>query len=79
MKVSMKTNRKKSPPALAKGQLWKAGSTHIQIVDLGKRLIHYRMMREMGQMRRTQTSGIDNMEEYLKTNDARLVKASSYN
>ena len=71
----MKTNRKKPCPALAKGQLWKMDHTHIQIVELGKMLVHYKMLRDLGQMRRTQMSRIESMEDYLKTNEAQLVKS----
>jgi hypothetical protein len=77
--VKMKVNRKKSWPALANGQLWKTESAYIQIVELGKRLIDYRMMRELGQARRIQTSSIETMEKYLKANEARLVKGNSRN
>ena len=77
--VKMKTNMKKSLPALANGQLWKTDNAYIQIVELGKRLIDYRMMRQLGQARRTQTSTIETMEKYLKTNEAQLVKGNSRN
>ncbi len=51
-------------------------NAYIQIVELGKRLIHYRMMKQLGQLRvRTQMSGIAAMGDYLKTNHARLVTA----
>ncbi len=66
-------------PALANGQVWKTENAYIQIVELGKRLIDYRMMRQLGQSRRTQTSSIETMENYLKTNEARLVKGNSRN
>ena len=80
MNVKIKANtRKKALPALASGQLWKTETAYIQIVDLGKRLIDYRMMRELGQSRRTQTSSIETMEKYLKTNEGRLVKGNSRN
>jgi hypothetical protein len=79
MCVKIKANRKKALPALASGQLWKTENAYIQIVDLGKRLIDYRMMRELGQARRTQTSSIETMEKYLKTNEGRLVKGNSRN
>ena len=69
----MKTNGKKSTPALAKGQLWRTEKGHIQIVDLGKMLVHYKMLKELHQMRRTQMSRIDTMIGYLKTNRAQLV------
>jgi len=73
----MKTNGKKSAPALAKGQLWKTKTGHIRIVELGKILVHYKMLKDLHQMRRTQMSRIDNMEVYLKTNGARLVENSA--
>ena len=73
----MKTNGKKSTPALAKGQLWRTEKGHIQIVDLGKMLVHYKMLKELHQMRRTQMSRIDTMEGYLKTNRAQLVEESA--
>jgi hypothetical protein len=79
MSVKLKVNRKKSKPALANGQLWKTDNAYIQIVELGKRLIDYRMMRELGQARRIQTSSIETMEKYLKHNEARLVKGNSRN
>jgi hypothetical protein len=73
----MKTNGKKPSPALAKGQLWRTEKGHIQIVDLGKMLVHYKMLRELHQMRRTQMSRIDTMLGYLKTNGAQLVESSA--
>ena len=76
MKVRVK---KKALPALANGQVWKTDNAYIQIVELGKRLIDYRMMRELGQTRRIQTSSIETMEKYLKSNEARLIKGNSRN
>ena len=40
-------------------------------------LVHYKMLRDLRQMRRTQMSRIDNMVVYLKTNRARLVENSA--
>ena len=71
--MNMKANQNKSSPALAKGQLWRTEKGHIKIVDLGKMLVHYKMLRDLRQMRRTQMSRIDTMEVYLKTNRAELV------
>jgi hypothetical protein len=70
----MKTNGNKPSRALAKGQLWRTKQCHIRIVELGKLLVHYKMLRELHQMRRTQMSRIDNMEVYLKTHRAQLVE-----
>jgi hypothetical protein len=74
---NMKRNGKKATPALAKGQLWRTKQFHIQIVELGKMLVHYKMLKDLGQMRRTQMSRIDTMEGYLKTNRAQLVESSA--
>ena len=73
----MKINGKKPSPALAKGQLWRTEQCHIRIVDLGKMLVHYKMLRDLHQMRRIQVSRIDSMEGYLKTNRAQLVVNSA--
>jgi hypothetical protein len=73
----MKINGKKSSPALAKGQLWSTANGHIRIVELGKMLVHYKMLRDLRQIRRTQMSRIDTMEGYLKSNQAQLVETSA--
>jgi hypothetical protein len=62
---------------LAKGQLWSTAKGHIKIVELGKMLVHYKMLRDLRQMRRTQMSRIDTMEAYLKTNRAHLAEDSA--
>jgi hypothetical protein len=72
----MKTNGKNPTPALANGQVWRTGKVHIRIMELGKLLVHYKMLKDLRQMRRTQVSRIDNMETYLKTNRAQLVDSS---
>lgn len=72
--MGKKTNGKTEVPALAKGQLWKLSHAYIQIVELGKRLIHYKMMTQPGETRvRTQMSGIETMMAYLKSRRAQLV------
>ena len=77
MQLNTKTNGHKPSPALANGQLWRTEKGHIRIVELGKMLVHYKMLRELRQVRRTQISRIDNMVAYLKTNEARLVRNSA--
>jgi len=65
---------------LAKGQVWKTRAANIEIVALGKRLIHYRITRQFGRKRvSAQISGIEAMANYLAANAARLVKGSSTN
>jgi hypothetical protein len=74
MQLNMKRNGRKPSPALANGQLWRTKQCHIRIVELGKMLVHYKMLRDLRPMRRTQMSRIDNMEVYLKAHRARLVE-----
>jgi hypothetical protein len=79
MHTKAKVAGKKLSPALAKGQRWKTKDAYIEIVQLGKTLIDYRLLRELGQRRRTQTTTFKNMEDYLKTNEASLMKGPSRN
>ena len=65
---------------LAKGQIWKTRAADIEIVALGKRLIHYKITNQLGQKQvSAQLSAIAPMENYLKTNAASLVKGASTN
>jgi hypothetical protein len=74
----MKNNRKKSEAELAKGQVWKTSDAYLQIMDRGKRLIEYKMMKELGKKAvRTQMSAIAAVEEYLKANQAELVEKAA--
>jgi len=70
-------NAVKSKPSalgLAKGQVWKLKDIYVQIVELGHRLLHYRMLSFLGQRGvRTQVSGIDVMRHYLRSRRAELV------
>jgi hypothetical protein len=76
--VYMKNHRKKSEAELAKGQVWKTGDAYLLIMDRGKRLISYKMMKERGKRAvMTQMSGIATVEEYLKANKAELVETTA--
>ena len=73
--MTMDSNR-----PLAKGQIWKTRAADIEIVAMGKRLIHYRITNQLGRKRvSAQLSGIEPMENYLKLNAAQLVKDVSRN
>ena len=74
-----KVKTRKFSPALAKGQRWKTEDAYIEIVQLGKTLIDYKLLRELGQRRRTQTTTFKSMEDYLKTNEASLMNSDSRN
>ena len=68
----MKTD--KNLPDLAQGQLWKADGSYIQIVERGKRLIHYKMMKQPAQKAvMTRMVGIEALVTYLRKNGATLI------
>ena len=73
--VSMNTAMK-SPNSgpLEKGQLWKVDENYLQIVDLGKRLIHYKLMKKPDQKAViTRMIGVEALAVYLRSNEATLV------
>jgi hypothetical protein len=71
-----KKHRPENAPRLAKGQLWQLKHFYIQIVQLGKRLLEYRMLSAPDESGvRTKQSGVDTMWGYLRSRHARLVKA----
>ncbi len=66
--------------SLARGQVWKTTAANIEILQLGKRLIHYRITKHLGHKRvSAQISGVDAMANYLRTNAARLIAGPSKN
>jgi hypothetical protein len=68
-------NRKQTFPSLATGQLWKMKHAYVQIVDLGKRIIRFRMMRRLNETgARIQTSAFETLYGYLQARQARLVR-----
>ncbi len=77
MRLSTKKNATGNKrPILAKGQIWKTKDYHVQIVERGNLLVHYKLLKDLGRMRRIQMSRIESMEDYLRTNKARLVCAA---
>jgi hypothetical protein len=76
-RMKLKTHSRRP---LAKGQIWKTRAANIEIVGLGKELIHYRITKQFGRKRvSAQISGIEAMANYLATNEACLVKGPSTN
>jgi hypothetical protein len=76
--MSMKARSKASHKGLAKGQLWKLSHVYVQIVELGKQLIHYRMLTDLRETgAKVKTSGADVLLGYLKSRGAQLVQDSS--
>ena len=62
---------------LAKGQVWKVDGSHIEIVDLGKSLAHYRRLANLNQRTglRRMTSR-KTIEEYLREHRAQLIQSN---
>jgi hypothetical protein len=60
-------------PSLEKGQLWKTEKGHVEIMEVGKTLAHYRLFTTQ---RRVPTSlgRIQMVQDYLRDNQAKLVK-----
>jgi hypothetical protein len=70
----MKKNEKNFSPVLTKGQVGRTDNGYIQIWDIGKRLIDYKMMREPSQKAvKTQATTINTLQVYLKDKAAVLV------
>jgi hypothetical protein len=73
--VTVKRNLSRSAVRLAKGQVWKLRHIYIEIVDLGKRLLQYRMLDSLEQQGvRPQSSETTVMWRYLRTRNAHLYK-----
>jgi hypothetical protein len=72
----MKAIKKTAPvKELAKGQIWKLPDSHIEILEIGKRLTHYRHFRTLDAKRvPIQLTGIQTIQAYLKTNKAVLIQ-----
>jgi hypothetical protein len=70
----MKTKHAKTLKPLEKGQMWKVEHGYIYIVELGKRLIHYKMLREPKQKAvLTRMIGFDALAKFLTQSEAELV------
>jgi len=58
---------------LVKGQLWKMNDIHVEIMEVGKTLTHYRLYQNQKRVP-ISLGGIGTVQEYLKKNKAILVK-----
>ena len=76
--MSSRKSRVKAQSGLAQGQLWKLNHLYIHIVELGKRLIHYRMLSDVKDPgARIKTSSVDVLWRYLQSRHARLVDSTA--
>lgn len=68
--------KKPASLALAKGQLWKMDDKHIEIMEVGKTLTHYRLFQNQKRVP-ISLGGIAAVQAYLKTNGAKLVRKAA--
>ena len=72
-----RVKRKRTAPLpLAKGQLWKMDDKHIEIMEVGKTLTHYRLFQSQKRVP-ISLGGIAAVQAYLKTNGARLIRKAA--
>ena len=63
---------------LASGQLWRLKDKHLEIVDLGKRLAHYRLLNTLNQRGVPVRLGpVEAVQDYLTANKAKLLARQS--
>ena len=72
--LDMQTKAPKCSRPLEAGQLWRLEHGYVYIVELGKRLIHYKMLRNPNQRAVvTQLIGIEALLRFLNQSEAVLV------
>ena len=75
--MNMRTQAKDKVEKLEAGQLWRIEHGYLYIVELGKRLIHYKMLKQPHQKAVvTRMIGIQALVTYLKHNEAELVSCA---
>jgi hypothetical protein len=73
----MQIEEQKRLHRLEAGQLWKIEHGYVYIVELGKQLIHYKLMRQPSQRAvLTRMIGIEALLNYLRQSEAELVSCS---
>jgi len=72
----MKLKKTSKMKPLENGQFWRVGEEHIHIVQVGKTLAHFKHFKLKNQKRvPVQLMNIIGVQDFLKKNDAKLVKA----
>ena len=69
----MKLKKAAALPELAKGQLWKTEKGHVEIMEVGKTLAHYRLFQTQKRVP-TSLGRIQMVQDYLRKNEAKLIK-----
>lgn len=73
VKPAVKKKQKEQLLSLVKGQLWKVDEVHLQVIEVGKTLVHYRHFKQHHRVPASIAS-ILSVEKYLKTNKAKLIE-----
>jgi hypothetical protein len=64
----------KPSPQMAQGQVWRIDDAYLHIVEIGRRMIYYKMTRQAGERTlATQMIGIDALAAYLRATEATLM------
>ena len=69
----MKLTKSSALPTLQKGQLWRTEKGHVEIMEVGKTLTHYRLIQNQKRVP-TSLGRIQMVVDYLKNNGGKLVK-----
>jgi hypothetical protein len=78
--LDMKLKRPAARPTLQKGQLWKTKTAHVEIMNVGKLLAHYRLFAEEGQKRvPTTMERVRVIQDYLNAQGGKLIRNGQLN
>lgn len=69
----MEVEQEQQRHPLKNGQTWKLEHGYLHILELGKRLVHYRIQREVNQPGTTRLIGVVELLMFLNHNEAELV------
>ena len=74
-KKSPATRKRVVLPPIAVGQIWQLPTAQLKITGMGKLLASYKVFRDPSQRGvQTQMSGIGDLQKYLRSNKAGLMK-----
>jgi hypothetical protein len=66
--------RRASLPPVAAGQIWRVGEQNLQVLLVGKLLVHYKLAPPKAVRVSNSVGSLTAVEKYLKTNKAVLLK-----
>ncbi|HLH54198.1 MAG TPA: hypothetical protein VKY92_11350 [Verrucomicrobiae bacterium] len=74
----MQTEATERGRSLQPGQLWKIETGYVHIVEVGKRLVHYKALRQPGQrVAAIRMIGIESLLKYLTFCEGQLVERAA--